>query len=88
VKEKALKIREEFGWKTHDGELAAFLAYVKCFSSNFKALIDTYNTLESGMRNTIIVGKALIEAGVGNIGIRLDSGDLCELSKKCRDLWN
>lgn len=40
------------------------------------------------MKNTIIVGKALIEAGVHNIGIRLDSGDLCELSKQCRKLWN
>lgn len=40
------------------------------------------------MLNTIILGKTLIEAGVKNIGIRLDSGDLCELSKKCRSLWN
>lgn len=60
---------------------------MKCFSGNFKALIDTYDTLKSGMLNTIIVGKVLIEAGIGNVGVRLDSGDLCELSKQCRKLW-
>jgi nicotinic acid phosphoribosyltransferase len=38
--------------------------------------------------NTIIVGSVLIEAGVKNIGIRLDSGDLGALSKKCRKVWN
>jgi hypothetical protein len=36
------------------------------------------------MLNVVVVGKALIEAGINNIGIRLDSGDLCELSKRCR----
>ncbi len=35
-----------------------------------------------------MVGKALIEAGIKLIGIRLDSGDLCDLSKKCRQIWN
>lgn len=88
VVQRTLEVRDAFGWKTHDGELAAFLAYVKCFSGNFKALIDTYDTLKSGMLNTIIVGKVLIEAGIGNVGVRLDSGDLCELSKQCRKLWN
>jgi nicotinic acid phosphoribosyltransferase len=44
--------------------------------------------LESGILNTIIVGKALIEAGVAEIGIRLDSGDLCALSKTCRSIWD
>jgi nicotinate phosphoribosyltransferase len=65
------------GLNTHDGELASFLAFAKSFPNNFKTLIDTYNTLESGMINTVIIGKALIEAGIYNIGIRLDSGDLC-----------
>jgi nicotinate phosphoribosyltransferase len=40
------------------------------------------------MLNTIIVGKALIEADITKIGIRLDSGNLCELSKACRSVWN
>jgi nicotinic acid phosphoribosyltransferase len=40
------------------------------------------------MLNFIIVSKALIELGIKNVGIRLDSGDLCELSKTCRKMWN
>lgn len=50
--------------KTHDGELAAFISYAKTFSQNFKTLIDTYSTLDSGILNTIIVSKALSEAGI------------------------
>jgi nicotinate phosphoribosyltransferase len=76
------------GWETHEGELAAFLGFAKAFPLNFKTLIDTYSTEQSGILNTIIVGKALIEAGINSIGIRLDSGDLCELSKSCRSIWN
>ena len=83
-----MEIRKEFGWKTHDGELAAFLSYAKTFSSGFKTLIDTYSTLESGLLNTIIIAKALSEAGINNAGLRLDSGDLCELSKQVRTIWN
>jgi nicotinate phosphoribosyltransferase len=63
IKARAIAIRKELGWKTHDGELTAFLAFAKTFPNNFKTLIDTYSTLESGMQNTIIVGKALLEAG-------------------------
>ena len=88
IKKRALEIREELKMKTHDGQLAAFLGYAKAFSKNFKTLIDTYSTLESGILNTIIVSKALAEAGIKQFGIRLDSGDLCELSKSCRKLWN
>lgn len=51
--------------------------YAKAFPHTFRTLIDTYNTLESGLINTIIVGKALLEAGVKTVGVRLDSGDLC-----------
>ena len=88
IKSRVLEIRSELGLNTHDGELASYLAFAKSFPKNFKTLIDTYNTINSGMLNTIIVGKALIKAGIYNIGIRLDSGDLCSLSKQCRSLWN
>lgn len=77
IRQKAVEIRKELGWKTHDGELAAFLAYAKAFPNSFRTLIDTYSTLDSGILNTIIVGRALISAGVTDIGLRLDSGDLC-----------
>lgn len=88
MKERAIRIREDFGFKTHDGELAAFLNFSLAFPENFMALIDSYSTLESGILNAIVVGKALIEAGIKNIGVRLDSGDLGELSKECRKNWN
>lgn len=88
IKKRSLEIRKELNLQTHDGQLAAFLAYAKAFSNNFKTLIDTYSTLETGILNTIIVSKALAEAGISGFGIRLDSGDLCELSKQCRTTWN
>lgn len=84
IKAVSLEIRAELKVKTHEGELAAFIMYARAFPNNFKALIDTYNTLESGLLNTVIVGKVLHRAGVKDIGIRLDSGDLCSYSKKCR----
>lgn len=88
IVKRSLAIRDELGWKTHDGELAAFLSYARSFSHNFKTLVDTYSTLESGILNTIVVSKALAEAGITKFGARLDSGDLCELSKKVRAIWN
>lgn len=58
------------------------------FPDNFTTLIDSYDTLKSGMLNSIIVGSAMIEMGIDKIGVRLDSGDLGELSKECRILWD
>jgi len=58
--------------------------FAKSFPNNYVTLIDTYSTLGSGILNTIIVGKAMVEAGLKKIGIRLDSGDLAEQSIKCR----
>lgn len=45
IKERAIAIRKELGWETHDGELASFLAFAKTFVNNFKSLIDTYSTI-------------------------------------------
>jgi nicotinate phosphoribosyltransferase len=58
--------------------------FAKSYPNNFVTLIDTYSTLHSGILNTIIVAKALAEAGISKFGVRLDSGDLCGQSKKCR----
>ena len=60
LKERAIEIRQELGFNTHDGELAAFLNFVQAFPGNFTALIDSYSTLESGIHNVVVVGKALI----------------------------
>ena len=55
--------------------------YAKAFPNNFTTLIDSYSAISSGLLNTIIVSKALLEAGVTKFGLRLDSGDLGEQSK-------
>lgn len=87
LKEEALKVRKELKFEnTNDGELAAFIAYAHDHQNNFVALVDTYNTLNSGVPNFIVVGVALARLGIEPRGIRLDSGDLGELSLKSRKL--
>jgi nicotinate phosphoribosyltransferase len=79
---------EDLGFcKTNDGELAAFVSYAQSLPSGFLALVDTYDTLTSGVKNFITVSLALIEIGYTPRGIRLDSGDLGYLSVECRKLF-
>lgn len=68
-----------------DSELEAFLAYAEAMPNNCVFLVDTYDTL-GGVRNAIEVGYRLRAAGHELVGIRLDSGDLAELSAKARDM--
>lgn len=84
---RVLEIRDRLGYKTHDGELAAFIAYAISYPHNFLALVDTYDTLHSGVPNFIVVALALVELGHTPIGVRLDSGDLAYLSKETRNLF-
>jgi nicotinate phosphoribosyltransferase len=69
--------------KTNDGELAAFIAYAAAFPHSFLALVDTYDTLSSGLWNFLYVALVLDDLGYKPLGVRLDSGDLCELSLAC-----
>ncbi len=85
LKAAALRYRTALGApRTHDGELAAFLSYAGAYPSGFLALIDTYDTLKSGLPNFLAVALALHDAGYRPLGIRLDSGDLAYLSRQAR----
>jgi len=67
-----------------DTELEAFEKYAEIYPDNCLLLVDTYNTLKSGVPNAIKVFNKLKEQGHKPIGIRLDSGDLAYLSRKAR----
>lgn len=69
----------------YEDEYTAFLEYAKAIPNNCIFLVDTYDTLKSGMVNAIAVAKDyLIPNGYQLKAIRLDSGDLAYLSKKAR----
>ena len=65
-------------------ELEAFRAYAKVYPDTCLLLVDTYDTLRSGVPNAIQVGRELRKKGHELLGIRLDSGDLAYLSKEAR----
>lgn len=67
-------------------ELTAFRKYAELYPENTTLLVDTYDTLRSGVPNAIRVFEELRDANHMPIryGIRLDSGDLAYLSKKAR----
>jgi len=69
-----------------DDELTAFREYAKLYPTACLLLVDTYNTLESGMPNALKVFSELKENSSlhGLYGVRLDSGDLGYLSKRVR----
>lgn len=68
----------------HASELEAFRAWARLFPQRCVLLVDTYNTLGSGIPNAITVAKELAAQGHTLNAIRLDSGDLAYLSKKAR----
>ncbi|EAY18543.1 nicotinate phosphoribosyltransferase, putative family protein [Trichomonas vaginalis G3] len=83
----AEKCINENGWHTNQTELIAFIAQAQAFPTNFLALVDTYDTMTSGVPNFLAVSYALTRAGYNGKGIRLDSGDLAELSKQTRKMF-
>ncbi len=70
--------------QSFDSELEAFRAYAKTYPTKTMLLLDTYDTLGSGIVNAITVFKELREQGYEPLGVRLDSGDLEFLSKEVR----
>lgn len=69
-------------------ELTAFRTYAKMYPGNATLLVDTYDTLHSGVPNAIQVFTEMRESGNMPVkyGIRLDSGDLAYLSKRARKM--
>ena len=69
-------------------ELTAFRTYAKLYPSACILLVDTYDTLKSGVPHAIQVFKEMREAGIPLTfyGIRLDSGDLAYLSKEAKKM--
>ncbi|MBQ7793457.1 MAG: nicotinate phosphoribosyltransferase [Clostridia bacterium] len=70
-----------------DSEYEAFKAYAEAYPDNCTLLIDTYNVLKSGIPNAIkVFDEVLKPLGKRPKGVRIDSGDITYLSKKCRKM--
>lgn len=72
--------------QSFEDELSAFRAFAKGRPKECILLVDTYNTLKTGVPNAIKVGKEMESAGQRLAGIRLDSGDLAYLAKQSRKM--
>ena len=70
------------------GELEAFRSYAEIYPDDCLFLVDTVNTLESGVPNAIKVFEEITRKGHRPVGIRLDSGDLAYLSIQAAKLLN
>lgn len=70
--------------ESFNDELAAFRKYAEIYPDNCVLLVDTYNTLSSGVPNAIKIAAEMKEIGKELKAIRLDSGDLAYLSKNAR----
>ena len=70
-----------------DTEYEAFKAYAQMYPTNCTLLVDTYNTLKSGVPNAIrVFNEVLKPMGITKCGIRLDSGDMTYLTQKARQM--
>lgn len=74
--------------ESFDSELEAFRHYAGVFPENCILLVDTYETLKSGIPNAITVARELEAKGYRLKGVRLDSGDLAYFSKRARKMLN
>ena len=70
--------------ESYDDELSAFFHFAEVQPDDCVLVVDTYDTLKSGLPNAITVAKKMEENGHRLNGIRLDSGDLAYLAKESR----
>ena len=70
-----------------DSEYDAFVSYCKTYPNNAVLLVDTFNTLKSGIPNAIrAFNEVLKPMGITKCGIRLDSGDMAYLTQRARQM--
>lgn len=76
--------------QSFDTEYEAFLAYAKIYPNNCTLLVDTYDTIRSGVPNAIKVFEYMRDNGIptDHIGIRIDSGDLASTSRRARKMMD
>ena len=73
--------------QSFNSEYEAFKTYAEIYPNDCTLLIDTYNTIESGLPNAIkVFNEVLKPQGIRPKAVRLDSGDLAYLSKKVRKI--
>ncbi len=73
--------------QSFDDEYEAFATFCQLYPNNATLLVDTYNTLKSGIPNAIKAFKSvLLPMGITKCAVRLDSGDIAYLSKKARKM--
>lgn len=85
---KAMGTQAHSWIESYPTEYDAFLSYAKVYPNNCILLVDTIDTLKSGIPNAIKVFEYMKEHNMNteNIGIRIDSGDLAYLSKEARKM--
>lgn len=85
---KAMGTQAHSWIESYPTELEAFISYAKTYPNNCILLVDTIDTLKSGIPNAIKTFQFMKENGynIDNIGIRIDSGDLAYLSKMARKM--
>ncbi|MFC5452073.1 nicotinate phosphoribosyltransferase [Paenibacillus aestuarii] len=72
--------------QAHDSEEEAFRRYAQALPDEVTLLVDTYDTLQSGVPHAIATARLLQQMGKRMSGIRLDSGDLAYLSQQARKM--
>jgi len=72
--------------QSYDDELTSFRRFAEYYPDRCILLVDTYDTLRSGIPNAVTVAKELEARGFRMVAVRLDSGDLAYLSKKARQM--
>lgn len=83
----AIKGTHSHSWvMSYPDEITAFRRFAEIYPDNCLLLVDTYDTLNSGVPNAIKVFEELRQKGHKPVGIRLDSGDLAYMSKEARKM--